>query len=451
MALSVSVVIPVHNDPAHLRSCLEHLARSSVAPFECIVVDDGSTDNTLEIAREFDVQTLSTEGRRGPAYARNLGAKAAKGEIVFFIDADVCVYPNTVERLLDNFEEDPEMDALMGSYDDSPHSQDFLSQYKNLMHCFVHQQSRRSACTFWSGCGAIRREVFLQHSGFDESYGRPAIEDIELGYRLARAGRKLVLDKELTVKHLKRWSFWGLLKTDILDRAIPWTELILRDRSMPNDLNLQVSQRVSVASTFLLLGMATLIAIYWRGYFLTPLFAMLFFLLARYWVEAAVRPQSKWVLVGVGGIVATIVSLAYMHHMMGLIPLVLLGCVLIFGRHRYAYSSERKRRVTGVVLAVYMLIAVIFVLAYLPKHALILSFLLVLLLIVILNNQFYLFLAAKRGRFFALAAIPFHLLYHFYNGISFLVGLLRYTWGTLGVQKGVARHSVVSNIARDEG
>ncbi len=49
------------------------------------------------------------------------------------------------------------------------------------------------------------------------------------------------------MKHLKRWTFWGLVKTDVLDRGIPWTELILRDANMPDDLNLQLSQRVSVA------------------------------------------------------------------------------------------------------------------------------------------------------------------------------------------------------------
>ena len=155
------------------------------------------------------------------------------------MDSDVCVHPDTLERLRQDFQADPTLDALIGSYDASPASPDFLSQYKNLMHYFVHQHGRQDACTFWSGCGAIRRELFLEHAGFDESYERPAVEDIELGYRLRKAGRKVLLDKGLQVKHLKRWTFWGLVKTDILDRGIPWTELILRDRRMPNDLNLE--------------------------------------------------------------------------------------------------------------------------------------------------------------------------------------------------------------------
>src|SRR5205807_1459536 len=134
---------------------------SSFRDYECIVADDGSTDGSAQVARERGFMVVSTGGRRGPAYARNLAAKSATGGILFFIDSDVCVSPGTLQRLIDNFEREPEIDAVMGSYDDGPESQDFLSMYKNLMHCYVHQNSRHEACTFWSGCGAIRKSVFL--------------------------------------------------------------------------------------------------------------------------------------------------------------------------------------------------------------------------------------------------------------------------------------------------
>lgn len=66
--------------------------------------------------------------------------------------------------------------------------------------------------------------------GFDESYRKPSIEDIELGYRLKQAGLKIRLCKALQVKHLKRWEVVSLLRADFFYRALPWTELILRDR-----------------------------------------------------------------------------------------------------------------------------------------------------------------------------------------------------------------------------
>ncbi len=431
MAVTISVIIPVHNAADCLGRGLARLAESRVRPLECIVVDDGSTDGSAEIARSAGARVLSTGGRSGPARARNLGARAARGSVLFFLDSDVCVHTDTLELVQQEFEADPELDALIGSYDASPGEQDFLSQYKNLMHCFVHQQSRRSACTFWSGCGAIRAGVFRRHAGFDESYGRPAIEDIELGYRLRMANCKVVLNKHLLVKHLKRWTFWGLLKSDIFDRGIPWTELILRDRYMPNDLNLELSQRVSVALAFLLVGVTVAAAIYWRGYFLTPLLALLLLLLSRYWLEFATGPRSALVLAALGVIVGAIVWLAVRLHMRNTVFPLLLGCLLLLLRHRYWQRLEPRHRLVEIVVTVYIAGVTLYMLARLPYHWLIFTFFVIGALLVIINNRFYLFLAARRGKLFALAAVPFHLLYHFYNGISFLAGLCRYCWRRL--------------------
>jgi len=285
MGESLSIVIPAFNAARELRLCLEALTVDQDSLREIIVVDDASTDNTRAVAQEFNVTLVSSGERRGPAFARNLGAKAATGDVLVFLDADVVVHRETVARIRQSFAADPALDALIGSYDSSPRSQDFLSQYRNLMHHHVHQQGAQEASTFWSGCGAIRRSVFLEHNGFDEAFGRPAIEDIELGYRLAHAGRKIVLDRTIQVTHLKRWTFFGLVKADICDRGIPWTELILRDRCMPNDLNIQLSQRVSVALVFILIGLSGFTALKWGGYFLAPLFAIVLMLLARWWAE----------------------------------------------------------------------------------------------------------------------------------------------------------------------
>ena len=425
MALTISVVIPVFNSERYLRQCLDRLRGSTLTDYECIVVDDGSTDASAEVAEQRGATVLRMDRRRGPAYARNLGAQAATGEILFFIDADVCVAANTLTRVRANFDQDPELVAVMGSYDDAPASQDFLSLYKNLMHCYVHHNSRREACTFWSGCGAIRRSVFLKHSGFDESYDHPAIEDIELGYRLSRAGEKVILDPNLSVKHLKRWSFLGLVKTDILDRGIPWTELILRDRSFPNDLNLQLSQRVSTALVFLLIGMAAAGVLYAGQSFLLTLLTLLFLFLVQFEVESTWKTQPK-AIIGTILLVACIVYLAYRDWNRWLIPPVLLAWVLLFVRHRYAFTTERRRRITGAVCGVYLLFVLLFVIVYLPHHPLVFCFFLVLSIVVLLNSQFYVFLAGRTGRLLALAAIPFHLLFHFYNGISFLIGAVRH-------------------------
>lgn len=178
----------------------------------------------------------------------------ARGDILFFLDADVAVCPDAMAQITTAFRNAPDLVAIFGSYDDAPAATNFLSQYKNLFHHYVHQTAREEASTFWGACGAIRREVFLALGGFDERYRHPSIEDIELGYRLKRAGHRIRLCKALQVKHLKRWDVVSLLESDFFHRALPWTELILRDRRFINDLNLRHSSRFSVMLTYGLLG-----------------------------------------------------------------------------------------------------------------------------------------------------------------------------------------------------
>jgi glycosyltransferase involved in cell wall biosynthesis len=252
----LSIVIPVYNGGDDLAACLDAVNRSTYRDFEMLVVDDGSSDDSPSAARARGAKVLTTGGRRGPAYARNRGADAAQGEILLFVDADVLIQPGTLAHIAEAFAADSGLDALFGSYDEDPAAPNFLSQYKNLMHCFVHQQGKRHASTFWTGCGAIRRSSFLSCGGFDENYREPSIEDIELGARLVRAGSRIELDPELMVKHLKHWTFGGLLRTDIFQRAIPWTLLMMREQHMPNDLSVHWTQRASVVLVFLALLLA---------------------------------------------------------------------------------------------------------------------------------------------------------------------------------------------------
>ncbi len=250
----ISLVIPVFNGGENFQRCLDAVRACDPSPHEVIAVDDGSTDESPRLAREHGAKVLTTDRpRSGPAMARNIGARAATGDVVLFVDADVAVQPEVIDRIAHNFEADPDLAACFGSYDEHPAAQNFLSQYKNLFHHYVHQSAQADASTFWAGCGAIRRDLFLKVGGFSETYPRPSIEDIELGCRLKATGSKLQLDKEIQCQHLKRWTWRSLLRSDILDRGVPWTELILRAGAFVNDLNLQTHNRVSVVMVYLLL------------------------------------------------------------------------------------------------------------------------------------------------------------------------------------------------------
>ena len=244
--MKISVIIPVHNGAHLLRRCL-----AAVQADEVIVVDDGSRDESGNVAAELGALVIRLSESAGPARARNLGAQAATGDVLFFVDADVVIHSDAVAQVRAAFTAQPDVVAVFGSYDDTPGESNFLSQYKNLLHHYVHQTGNEEAATFWAGCGAIRRTVFAQMGGFDQRW-RHKIEDIELGYRLRRVGYRVRLVKTLQATHLKRWTVRSLLYTDFFIRALPWTMLILRDGRLANDLNLRWSSRVCVAASWVL-------------------------------------------------------------------------------------------------------------------------------------------------------------------------------------------------------
>ncbi len=251
---AISVIIPVHNGGENFQRCLASLEQSSRPPDEVIVVADGDTDGSWQVAEASGARVFRYATAGGPARARNRGAAIAQGEILFFMDADVTVGRDTLQGIEDAFQRDPNLAGLIGSYDDQPGAKNFLSQYKNLLHHYTHQTALEEASTFWGACGAIRADVFQAVGGFDERYRKPCVEDIELGYRLKRAGYTLRLCKHIQVKHLKHWRPLSLLRAEVYYRALPWTELILDQRQPMNDLNLDRSNRLSVVLTFALVG-----------------------------------------------------------------------------------------------------------------------------------------------------------------------------------------------------
>jgi glycosyltransferase involved in cell wall biosynthesis len=255
----LSVIVPVCNSPTELNQCLAALAKSHFEDFEVWVVDDGSTVAIKPLADAYGFAFTRIHDSCGPACARNRGVEKARGRYVLFIDADVCVHDNTLALFAESFGRDPTVDAVVGSYDEAPACPNFISQYKNLFHHYVHQNSRGEIQTFWSGCGAMKRDLFLAFGGYDQQrYRRPAVEDIELGMRVAAAGHHIILDARIKAKHLKRWTFWNLLRTDVFNRGIPWTRLILRSEATICTLNVTPVQRLSVGLVYLtLLGMLT--------------------------------------------------------------------------------------------------------------------------------------------------------------------------------------------------
>lgn len=226
----LSVIVPATDVPPTLERCVEAIQPHLLPQDELHVVTEPAGCH--------------------PSRARNIGVARAGGDILVFVDSDVEVRPDAVRRLRASFEDDPELAATFGSYDDAPIADGVVSAFRNLLHHHVHHEAPGTATTFWTGLGAVRRSAFDAVGGFDAS--RRYLEDVDLGMRLSASGYRIVLDPRIQGKHLKRWSLWEMIRTDFVGRAIPWVELLLRHRHSTSTLNLGWRHRLSALSALAL-------------------------------------------------------------------------------------------------------------------------------------------------------------------------------------------------------
>jgi O-antigen/teichoic acid export membrane protein len=260
----ISVVVPAHNAGLSLEKCIDALLASDLPreQWELIVVDDASTDETSAAAARADKLIPLNAGPHGPAHARNRGAELARAPIIAFVDADVCVHSDALRRLIENLHEKPELSAVFGLYDENPSAESAHSQYRNLLHHYAHRSSAGETSSFWAGIGAVRARDFLDAGMFDERrYPSPQIEDVELGYRLRKAGKRILLDPEIRGTHLKQWTLPGIVRTDLLQRGVPWVRLLLErgPSAATGGPSMGPSEVVSVA----LVALALLLVIVW--------------------------------------------------------------------------------------------------------------------------------------------------------------------------------------------
>jgi glycosyltransferase involved in cell wall biosynthesis len=227
--MKISVIIPTYNGAATLEQCLEAVFRSDYGDYEVIVVDDCSTDATPQIAARFPCRVICHERNRGAAAAKNTGAAAALGDVVFFIDSDVLVRPDTLSLVAEDLQ-DPTVDAVVGLLDKAMPYPEFPSQFKNLWMHYTYARLPEYVGVFYTSAAAARKAVFQALGGFDPHYTGPSVtEDIELGMRLLTEGYRVRLDKRLQVMHLKRYTLGSLILTDIA-RSAGLTKTLIRNK-----------------------------------------------------------------------------------------------------------------------------------------------------------------------------------------------------------------------------
>jgi GT2 family glycosyltransferase len=232
-APTLAAVVPATDSPATLERCLAALEAGEYQPDELVVQREPTGS--------------------GPAAARNLGIAATTASVVVFVDSDVEVHPDALDRIREHFAADPGLAAVFGAYDDDPAEPGLTSRYRNLLHHHVHVSAEGEAETFWAGLGAVRRGAFEMVGDFDPiEFPQPSVEDIEWGMRMRRRGGKILLDPNIRGRHLKAWTPASMVKTDFVRRGVPWARLLLRERSGSTALNLDWHRRVSAGASIVL-------------------------------------------------------------------------------------------------------------------------------------------------------------------------------------------------------
>lgn len=246
-AVTLSVVVPLHEGAATIERCIDGLLASAEPGDEIIVVDDGSTDGGLALVRDDRVTRIRLDRNVGRGPARNAGVERATGDVVVFVDADVAVHGDALARIRERFAADPGLTCLIGSYDECPADPGRVSQYRNLLHHFTHHVSGRRAPHFWTGLGAVRRATFVEVGGLDEVRWARNMEDVEFGHRLVDAGHVIEVAPDVEGTHLKGFTLASMVRTDLLNRAVPWSSLLLTTGFRRNDFVVSRRQTASVA------------------------------------------------------------------------------------------------------------------------------------------------------------------------------------------------------------
>lgn len=212
--MKISAIIATYNEPL-LDKCLNSISASKDSnDIEVIVVDDGSNRvNVKKITDKYpNVRLFTFEKNKGPAAARNFGAKEAAGDIVFFIDSDAQVYPDTFAKINDRFRKDSSLQGLTISWSDEPVKNNFFNKFKTIEGNYMFTDL--IAKSFGSNGSAIYKDIYLKEGGFDENFKTAHAEDFYFGLKLFNKGYRIDLDKEILMKnsYLNKFFFKGMKK-----------------------------------------------------------------------------------------------------------------------------------------------------------------------------------------------------------------------------------------------
>lgn len=273
----VSVIIPAYNEAQKIARCLDAPLQAQKEHFwEIIVVDDGSTDGTGNLAETMGARVIKLPENRGVAAARNAGAALAQGDFLIFLDADIVAPLETLYTLVNYLITHPDIHTA-GACPGENLSTNWSSRYLRFLGQWYirnHVRDHVQVSCFPSECGIVRRPVFEQLGGFPETHGGVGIEEFALGHALERAGFKNVLLSDVFY-----YTFYNSISRrclELITRTARWAPLFLKRRRLEPVLG----SGVPLAEFFSCACIAAAIALFfaglvWQPFFLGALLAIL--------------------------------------------------------------------------------------------------------------------------------------------------------------------------------
>ncbi len=227
----VSVVIANRNGSGTLAACLKAATGDDYPHYEVIVVDDASTDDSVEVIEQYPCRLVRLGTKGGASKARNSGAEAARGEVIFFTDADCVMPPGTIQRAAAAFQKHPDK-VTGGTYSTEPYDPGFFNRFQAVFVNFSETKRPRPDYIATHAM-VIGKSVFENSGGFNEDF-MPILEDVEFSHRLRARGVKLVMQSGLEVRHIFGFDLMRSLK-NAFRKARYWGMYSLGNRDLFRD------------------------------------------------------------------------------------------------------------------------------------------------------------------------------------------------------------------------
>ncbi len=214
MSFDLSIIIPAYNCDNTLRKSIESLDRiRSQWLFEIIIIDDCS-DFPVQIPKSnLNIRIYRNEQNQGPAFGRNKGASLARGKYLLFLDADIALNDDAIEKLRKYYAVE-NCDSIVGFYNKKSYYENFSSIYFHLRSVFLHEQLGDDTHICHGAIFSISKKAFEEIGGFNSDFKKASVEDLEFGLRALRVNKKLKLKLNFSGDHLKELTVKGLLKND---------------------------------------------------------------------------------------------------------------------------------------------------------------------------------------------------------------------------------------------